>query len=192
MTPYYNRRNDEYGGSIHNRARIIYEVVDEVKSRVGEEFPIMIKLNFSDFMDKGEGLTEDESIEVFKKVDELGIDIIEVSAVNESSGKGLAPARTGIKSLDKQSYFKNVTERIAKQVDTKVILMGGNRTVHLMDKILNNTDIEYFSVGRPLLCEPNLINNWMEDREYTPKCISCNKCWETQPNSCILNRNIYK
>lgn len=188
LTPYYNKRNDEYGGSIHNRARIIYEVLEEVRKRVGEDFPIMIKLNFDDFMDEGEGLTEAESIEVFKKVDELGVDIIEVSAVNESSGKGLAPARTGIKSLEKQSYFKDITERIASQVGAKVILMGGNRTISLMNEILNSTHIEYFSIGRPLLCEPNLINEWIENKEYTPKCVSCNKCWETEPNSCIFRR----
>lgn len=188
LTPYYNRRNDEYGGTIHNRARIIYEVIEEVRKRVGEDYPLMIKLNFADFMDEGEGLTEKESIEVFKAVDKLGVDIIEVSAVNESSGKGLLPARTGIKALDKQSYFKDTTAKIANQVDAKVVLMGGNRNIELMQEILQNTDIEYFSIARPLLSEPNLINKWIKDKKYIPKCISCNKCWETEPNSCIFNR----
>jgi 2,4-dienoyl-CoA reductase-like NADH-dependent reductase (Old Yellow Enzyme family) len=188
LTPYYNRRSDEYGGSIHNRARIIYEVVEEVKKRVGDDFPVMIKLNFDDFMDEGEGLSEEESVEVFKKVDELGVDIIEVSAVNESSGKGLAPARTGINSMKKQSYFRDAAAKIASQVDAKVILMGGNRNLGFMDELLNSTRIEYFSIARPLLCEPDLINRWTVNREYVPKCISCNKCWETEPNSCIFNR----
>lgn len=189
LTPYYNRRTDEYGGNIHNRSRIIYEVIQEIKNQVGDDFPLMIKLNFDDFMDDNEGLTEIESLEVFKKVSELGIDIIEVSAVNESSGKGIAPARTNIKPLDKQSYFKEATAKIASQVNSKVILMGGNRNFNLMTEILNTTDIEYFSLARPLLCEPDLINKWSNNENYIPKCISCNKCWETQPNSCIFNRN---
>ena len=50
LTPYYNRRKDEYGGSIHNRARLIYEVVSEVRSAVGEDFPVMVKVNFDDYM----------------------------------------------------------------------------------------------------------------------------------------------
>ncbi|MTI69092.1 MAG: NADH:flavin oxidoreductase [Firmicutes bacterium] len=187
LTPLYNKRKDEYGGNIHNRARIIYETIEEVRKRVGSEYPIMIKLNFDDFMGK-EGLTKEESLEVFKRVDELGVDIIEVSAVNESSGKGLAPARTNINSLDEQSYFKEVTEKIASTVNAKVILMGGNRNVDLMNDILNNTEIEYFSIGRPLLCEPDLINKWKENKKNTPKCISCNKCFDTEPNSCIFNR----
>jgi len=188
LTPYYNRRTDEYGGSIQNRVRIIYEVVEAVKERVGRDFPIMIKLNFDDFMDEGEGLKEAEALEVFKKLDEIGLDIIEVSAVNESSGKGLAPARTSINSLDKQSYFREATARIAEEVKAKVILMGGNRNVSLMSEILNTTAIEYVSIARPLLCEPDLINKWAENSEYRSKCISCNKCWETEPNSCIFNR----
>lgn len=188
LTPYYNRRTDEYGGDIHNRARIIYETIQEVKKQVGEDFLLMIKLNFDDFMDNNEGLTEIESIEVFKRISELGVDIIEVSAVNESSGKGLSPARTNIKQLENQSYFKEATSKIASQVTSKVILMGGNRNFDLMTEILNTTNIEYFSLARPLLCEFDLISKWSNDKSYIPRCISCNKCWETTPNACIFNR----
>ena len=188
LTPYYNRRNDEYGGDIHSRAKLIYDVVKEIRGRVGEGFPVMMKLNFDDFMDEGEGLTEEEALEVFKKVSDLGVDIIEVSAVNESSGKGLAPARTGLNSIEKQSYFREAAARIAREVDAKIILMGGNRNTGLMNEILNSTEIEYFSIARPLLCEPDLINKWSADMNYIPKCISCNRCWETEPNSCIFNR----
>lgn len=188
LTPYYNRRTDRYGGEIHNRARIIYEVIEEVRKRVGDDFPIMIKLNFDDFMDEGEGLTKDDALKVFGSVDQLGVDMIEVSAVNESSGKSLSPARTGIKAIDKQSYFREATEEIAKKTNAKVILMGGNRNVELMEDILNNSEIDYFSIARPLLCEPELINKWKADKGYIPKCISCNRCWETEPNSCIFNR----
>ena len=189
LTPYYNRRDDEYNGTIHNRARIIYEIIEEVRKRVGENYPLMIKLNFDDFMDEGEGLTKDESMDIFKNVDELGIDVIEVSAVNESSGKGLAPAMTGINFIEKQSYFKEFTAKLASEVNAKVILMGGNRNMDLMEDILNSTNIEYFSIARPLLTEADLINKWKKNRDYAPKCISCNKCGETQPNSCIFNRN---
>ncbi len=190
LTPYYNRRNDEYNGDIHNRARIIYEVYEEIRNRAGKNFPVMIKLNFDDFMDEGEGLVSEDAIEVFKRLDEMGIDLMEVSAANESSGKGLAPARTKLTSKDKESYFREATAEIAANVKAPVVLMGGNRSVDVMQEILDTSSIKYFSIARPLLSEPDLINKWQESKEYKPRCISCNKCGKSEPNSCIFNRQV--
>lgn len=186
LSPYYNRRSDEYNGEIHDRARIIYDVVDAVRERVGAEFAIMIKLNCDDFMAEGEGLNAAEALEVFKRLDQSGIDLMEVSATNESSGKGLAPARTGIHKLEQQSYFREQTARIAELVAAPVVLMGGNRNIEVMDEILNRTQIEFFSLARPLLSEPDLINRWQRDRAYKPRCVSCNKCPVNTPNRCVL------
>ncbi len=186
LTPYYNRRTDEYNGDIHSRARIIYETYEAVRKRVGKDFPVMIKLNFDDFMDKGEGLVFEEALKVFTRLDEMGMDLFEVSATNESSGKGLAPARTKISVLDKQSYFREATAKIAEKISAPVILMGGNRNVELMTDILNHTKIQYVSLARPLLCEPDLVNTWEIDPGYKPKCVSCNQCWISTPNACVL------
>lgn len=188
LTPYYNRRTDEYGGSIHNRARIIYEVFTEIRSRVGDDFPILIKLNFNDFMAPGEGVTFEESIEVFKRLDELGIDFIEPSATNESADNGESPARRKIRNVADQSYYLPQAKEIARQIKAPVILVGGNRDTAHLEEILHTTDIELFSFGRPLLSEPDLINKWKVDRAYTPQCISCNKCWSFTPNSCIFHQ----
>ncbi|NFM46416.1 NADH:flavin oxidoreductase [Clostridium botulinum] len=188
LTLYYNRRNDEYGGDIHNRAKIIYETIEEIRKRVGNDYPIMIKINYDDLMEKNPGLTTEESIEVFKKMDELSIDIIEPSAANLSSGEANYPFRTGINSVEKQSYFKEDVMKIASEVKAKVILMGGNRNINLMNEILNTTEIEYFSLSRPLLAEPDLINKWMDNKDYKQKCVSCNRCWDGLSNCCIFNR----
>ena len=189
LTPYYNRRKDEYGGSIHNRARLIYEVVSEVRSAVGEDFPVMIKVNFDDYMSAGEGLSFPESLEIFKHLDTLGLDFIEPSGTNLSSGNGITQSFThNARSIEKQSYFKKQVSEIAQNIQTPLILVGGNRNIAVMDDILNNDNIPLFSLARTLFSEPDLINKWEDNPNYTPKCISCNKCWETIPNSCILNR----
>ncbi|MCB2292813.1 NADH:flavin oxidoreductase [Clostridium algoriphilum] len=188
LTPYYNTRRDEYGGDIHNRARIIYEVIKEIRKRVGDNYPIMIKINFDDLMEKNPGLTKEESIEVFKEMDKLGIDMIEPSAANLSSGEGQTASIKGVNTIEKQSYFRASAMNIARQVKAKVILVGGNKNINLMDEILNTTDIEYFSLSRTILCEADLINKWVDNKDYKPKCISCNKCWDVVPNSCIFNR----
>lgn len=56
-----------------------------------------------------------------------------------------------------------------------------------MEEILNNSNIEYFALGRPLTCEPDLINRWASGDTKKPRCVSCNKCYYTPDKRCILN-----
>ena len=69
-----------------------------------------------------------------------------------------------------------------------VILVGGNRSIEVMNSILNETAIEYFSLCRPLLSEPDLVNKWMKNPEYKPRCTSCGRCFDFSGNSCIFDR----
>lgn len=191
MCPYYNRRNDEYGGIIENRARILFEVYEEIRKRVGDEYPIFVKINCEDFME--DGLKAEESIFVSKKLADLGVDAIEISGGNESTksvlDNNLGPARTKVVvSKDRESYFKEQATKLAKEINIPVILVGGNRHFDVMDNILNNNGIEYFSLARPLTAEPDLINKWYtNDEKKKTKCVSCNKCYNTQGKRCILN-----
>ncbi|MDP0493961.1 MAG: NADH:flavin oxidoreductase, partial [Fusobacterium sp. JB021] len=181
---------DEYGGSIENRSRIIVEIVKNVRDAVGEEFPIMIKLNSEDFMDNG--LTSDESIIVSKILEKSGIDAIEISGGNESSLKvaneNLGPARTKVSlGKDKESYFSKHAARLAKKVNIPIILTGGNRHFDIIENIAKETKISYFALSRPLICEPDLINKWEDGELKKPKCISCNQCYHTYGKRCIFN-----
>ena len=189
LTPYYNRRTDRYGGTLHNRARLIYEVVAAVRRAVGEDYPVMIKLNFDDFMSEGEGLTFPESLAMFEHLDTLGVDFIEPSGTNLSSGNGITQSFPHIaRAIEKQSYFKEQVSEIARHITTPLILVGGNRNIEVMDDLLNDKNIPLFSLARTLLAESDLINKWEANPNYVPKCVACNKCGETTPHSCILNR----
>lgn len=190
ISPCFNKRTDEYGGSIHNRARIIYEAYEAMRKAVGPDFPILIKLNSADFQEGG--LTEDESFEVAKHLAELGIDAIEVTGGNESlkevSKNNLGAARRKVdKSVENQSYFRNHAARLARELKIPVILIGGNRGFERMEELLDTTQISYFSMSRPLTAEPDLINIWASGNHKKPKCISCNKCYFTPGKRCILN-----
>src|SRR6056297_2203842 len=77
LSPHYNKRTDEYGGSIENRGRIIFETLAAVRDKVGKDFPVMIKLNSSDFKD--DGFTFKDCKYICQRLDELGIDAIEIS-----------------------------------------------------------------------------------------------------------------
>ncbi len=191
LSPYYNKREDEYGGSIENRGRIIFEIFTAMREAVGKEFPIWIKLNSADFI-KDVGLTEEDSMFVAKKLSELGIDAIEVTGGNESikevGENNLGAARTKvIVSKENESYFKNYAKKLAEEIETPIILIGGNRHVDVMEDILNSSKVQYFSLSRPLTCEPDLVNIWMSGDLKRPKCVSCNKCYFTPGKRCIFN-----
>lgn len=190
LSPCFNKRTDEYGGNIHNRARIIYEAYEAMRKAVGLDFPILIKLNSADFQEGG--LTEDESFEVAKHLAELGINAIEVTGGNESLKEvlknNLGAARKKVdKAIENQSYFRDHAARLARELAVPVILIGGNRSFDRMDELLNTTPILYFSLSRPLTAEPDLINIWASGNHKKPKCISCNKCYFTPGKRCILN-----
>ncbi|MGL5754823.1 MAG: NADH:flavin oxidoreductase [Paraclostridium sp.] len=191
LSPYYNKRKDEYGGSIENRGKILFEVYKAMRDEVGQDFQILIKLNSSDYINEG-GLTNDESLYIAKKLADLGIDAIEVTGGNESIKEvmenNLGPARTKIAgSKNRESYFKEYAIKLADMVDIPVILIGGNRSLEVMGNLLNNNNISYFSIARPLTAEPNLINKWIDGENKKPKCVSCNKCYNTPGKRCILN-----
>ncbi|MDF2543142.1 MAG: dehydrogenase [Herbinix sp.] len=190
LCPYYNQRTDEYGGSIENRARIIVEIVQEMKRVNGYDYPVLIKINSEDFMENG--LTSDESIYVSKMLEEAGVDAIEVSGGNESSTmvreNNLGPARKKVAmGKVKESYFSDHGKILAETVNIPVILTGGNRHYNAMTELLNTSEISYFAIGRPLICEPDLIHSWSQDETMKPRCVSCNGCYKTHGKRCILN-----
>lgn len=178
LNPYYNRRTDEYGGSIDNRARILLESYEAMRKTVGEDYPILVKIHCEDFMEGG--LSAEDSLNVCRLLSEMGIDAIEVS--------GGDPARTNIPAKEKESYFKEHAAGIAEQVKAPILLVGGNRSLETMSEILDSTKIEFFSLSRPLLREPDLINRWQKGDTKKAKCISCNKCFTTEGSRhCIFN-----
>jgi len=189
LSPFFNVRGDQYGGSAENRARIIYDIYDNARAKTGKEFPIIIKLNCSDFMgDKG--FTFAECKEICRNLAAKGIDAIEISGgpVFRAPKPEKDPSGFPEESIGKESYFAAYAKEIARIVDIPVILVGGNRSVETMENILNDSAIEYFSISRPLLSEPDLINKWSGERSYKPRCISCNKCFDENGNTCYLDR----
>lgn len=190
LTPYYNQRTDEYGGSIENRARIIIEILKAAKKSTGENFPILIKLNSADYMEK-DGLTFNESIIVAKMLEKAGIDAIEVSGGNEnikSVGKqNLGPARRNLKAED-ESYFQDYAKELVKILKIPVILTGGNRDFKKLEALHKNYGIDFFGISRPMIREPNLINLWKKDPTKPVLCISCNGCFRTIGKRCVFNK----
>lgn len=183
LSPYFNRRTDEYGGTIENRARIVFEVYDEVRRWVGEDYPILIKINRSDMVE--EGLTFDECLWVCGELEKRGIDAIELS-VGISVSAVTTSARS-IKNSEDEGYSLPEAEELAERVKVPIISVGGHRTLESMEESLNKSKVAAFSLSRPFIREPDLSNQWREDGTKKPTCISCSKCFLMKRHGCWID-----
>lgn len=181
LNPYYNRREDQYGGTVENRSRLIFEVYQEIRKRVGEDFIVSIKINCEDFMERG--ATLEDTLCLCRKLSQMGIDLIEVSGGSASSDPGKGAIRP-MKSEEDQSYFYLQGKKIAEEVQAPVALVGGHKSFGRIQEILNDSKIEFISLSRPLVSEPDLIQRWKEDRAPA-RCISCNRCF-LNGKRCVL------
>ena len=103
LSPYFNRRKDEYGGDIEKRARAVLDVYRAVRKAVGERFPVLAKLNCGDFADNGLSLRD--ATQAGSLLAQAGIDSIELSG-GLLTGGVLSPSRPGITTEDKEAYFR--------------------------------------------------------------------------------------
>jgi len=174
LSPVFNKRNDEYGGSIQNRAKIHLEIYHAVRKIVGQNFPILIKMNCGDFVDNG--LEIEESIQVAKIFASVGFNAIELSGGFIKTGK-LSPSRPGINSQGKEAYFQKYAREIKHKIDIPLILVGGMRSFEVAEKTILEGTADYISMSRPFIREPNLINRWKCGDRQKAKCISDNLCF---------------
>jgi 2,4-dienoyl-CoA reductase-like NADH-dependent reductase (Old Yellow Enzyme family) len=169
-----NKRIDGYGGNMEKNSRIILEIYEAVRKKTGDDFNVMIKLNGTD--SGGDNITFDSCKFVSKKLSDLGINGIEISGSIDNH----------IKRYN-ESVFREYAEAVAGRNNVPIILVGLNRSFGVMNEILNNTNIGYFSLSRPLICEPDLIEKWQKNSGISPKCISCNKCFSSNLKNCIFH-----
>lgn len=174
LSPLTNVRGDEYGGCLENRARILVETVGAVKQTAGKDYPVWIKLNGDDFVSGG--TTAEEAASVARFLETAGIDAIEVSGGTPASG-GRTPARTSIDSVEKEGYHRDLSRGIKRQVRIPVGVVGGFRTLSVIEDTLLVGDADFVSLSRPLIREPGLVNRWASGDRGRAACISCNGCF---------------
>ncbi|HUT07605.1 MAG TPA: NADH:flavin oxidoreductase [Candidatus Latescibacteria bacterium] len=180
LSPHTNRRADEWGGPLENRARVLVEVLRGVKAACGRDFPVIVKLNSTDFLDGG--LVLEDAIRVALMIEAEGIDGIEVSGGMAEAGKGSVWA--GLRGEDEEGYFVENAARIKRAVRVPVFALGGIRTLAVAERIVSEGRADLVSLSRPLIRDPFLVKRFREGPTGKSACISCNKCFNPRGIRC--------
>ncbi len=176
LSPVFNRRRDEYGGDIQNRSRIHIEVYRAVREAVGQDYPVLIKLNCGDFVEKG--LRLEDSLQAGRILADAGLDAIELSGGLLTGGK-MSPSRFGIKTKEEEAYFREEARQFKSAVGIPLILVGGIRSFEIAEGLVKDGVAEYISMSRPFIREPDLINRWKSGDRSRAQCKSDNICFKT-------------
>ncbi len=174
LSPLSNQRSDAYGGNLENRSRFLFDVYDKIRSAVGTDYPVFIKLNGSDHLQGG--LTPEDALQVAQQLSTAGINAIEVSSGTAASGEK-GPARENIDSSEKEAYNLDLAMAIKEKVSCPVISVGGFRSLAKAQTAINENNMDFISLSRPLIREPDLPQKWESGKSDTATCISCNKCF---------------
>jgi 2,4-dienoyl-CoA reductase-like NADH-dependent reductase (Old Yellow Enzyme family) len=176
LSPYTNRRQDDWGGSLENRLRIHLEIYRDIRQKVGEDYPVLVKIGVQDGFPGGLEFNEGKRASEF--LVEWGFGALEISQGLRGAGDENTEFRTKINTLDREAYFRNWCVQIKNQVHVPVMMVGGLRTFKLMEEIIQNKEADFISLSRPLIREPGIINEWERGDRHRAKCISCNQCFE--------------
>lgn len=184
LSPYYNTRTDEYGASLDNRMRFLLEIYQAMRHNVGKEFPILVKLTATEFFDGG--VTFEETRQICRKLAAVGVDAIELSGNIHAKAQKMVGQTFDGYALKEEGYFVEYAKVISSEVEVPIITVGGFKNIEAVEKILNETGIEYFALSRPLLAEPDLIKRWQQGDRAGVKCIRCSKCRTPEGNYCVV------
>lgn len=161
LSPITNHRKDQWGGSLDNRSRLLISIIDEVRKEVGPDFPISVKLNSADFQ-RG-GFSEEESIEVIKKLEESGIDLLEISGgTYEKVVFFLMNGENARESTKRrEAYFLDFAEKVRALTSLPLMVTGGFRTHSFSSKAIEDGAIDMVGMARPFITNLDEIKEFI-------------------------------
>ncbi|SLN35918.1 NADH oxidase [Pseudoruegeria aquimaris] len=153
LSPITNRRSDEWGGPLENRARFLRAVVRATRAAVGADFPVGVKLNSADFQ-KG-GFTLEECRQVARWLEEDGIDLLEISGgtYEEMAFAEATPERESTQA--REAFFLEYAREIREGISVPVVVTGGFRSRAAMEAALTDDGIHMIGLARPLCVQPD-------------------------------------
>jgi len=181
LSPFVNRRTDEWGGDLQGRMRFLREVAGGVRAEVGQDYPVFVKLGMIDGV-KG-GLTIEEGAQVVAALEGMGLDAVEISGgiSGDRRGKHKLNVPKHIREETDEAFFRPLAQKARPATGLPIILVGGFRSRKVMEEVLAAGDADFISMSRPLICEPDLPNRLREGSQERAACVSNNHCWPEKP-----------
>jgi 2,4-dienoyl-CoA reductase-like NADH-dependent reductase (Old Yellow Enzyme family) len=169
-----NKRLDVYGGSVKNRMRILVEIYDEIRTRIGDNIPLLLKLNSDDFSQNG--FTIQESMSVAEALCKRGVDAIEVSGGGVGEQQELMYRGRSSDPILAEATFSSHALKIRDVTRPKpMALVDGIRSLGCMEALITNGISDLISMSRPFIKEPALVKR-LKEGQRVATCISCNAC----------------
>ena len=178
LSPLFNHREDEYGGSDENRARFVIEIIEKIREKVGKDYIVILKINSED--DDPKGITPNGFLTACKLAVKAGIDMIDVTGMKWKKIKE-----------SKVVYF-DIGKTLADTFDIPILVTGGVKDLNVANEALNKSNIQYIGISRALLSEPDIIVKWKNCENKKSQCVRCMKCYDFDFNKevqCIININ---
>ena len=190
LSPFSNRRTDEYGGNLEGRARFALEIVRKVRQQVGNDYPIFFRISADEYVPGGLDLTQSKAIAAL--LQEAGADVISVSAGNYAS-----PGLIITPTLElERAIFVPLAQGVKSAVSIPVVAVGRLHDPRIADQVIAQGQADMVALGRALLADPGWVEKAQrgEIDEIRP-CISCNQACinnllQQQPVSCLVNPGV--
>ncbi|UTH46673.1 NADH:flavin oxidoreductase/NADH oxidase family protein [Loktanella salsilacus] len=161
LSPLFNKRSDEYGGTIANRMKLLLQSIEAVRKEVGPDFPIAVKLNSSDQLVGG--LDEDDALEVVAALDASSVDLIDISG-----GTYFPGAKAASDGAGRGPYFIEFAKRARTKTSKPLMLTGGFKTRAQAEDAVRSGVVDVVGLARALVLAPSLPNLWMENQMPEP------------------------
>ena len=169
-----NRRNDEWGGNLENRMRLLLEVYNAIRARVGGNVPVLLKINCDDFSPNG--FTIEDSVKVAEAICKRGLQAIEVSGGGIGRKEDLRDrARSSDPELDEASFAGHAAKIRRATQPTPMALVNSIRSIKCMEVIIKKDLADLISLSRPFIKEPDLVKR-LERGQKAATCTSCDVC----------------
>jgi len=163
LSPLFNHRQDNYGGSIEARSQIVLEVIDAVRRAVGPSFPVGIRINSTDQLEGG--LTEADALEVVRLLDQTSIDLIDVSGGTYFPGAKASSEGTS----DEGAYFLDFARRAKGETNVPLMITGGFKRREQAVQAVSSGAADMVSIGRGMVLNPRLAEVWLSEEGGDPE-----------------------